>query len=141
MMSLIRELFLKDLWLKLFSLGLATLIYFTISFAIKNDLSPLSASFGMASEAHTFFTVPVTVISTASDVRQFRVEPEQVAVTVQGDVKSLANLQSSGIRALVDLTGIEAGADVHRRIEVSTPAGVTHVRVRPAEVRIIFPSK
>jgi len=38
------------------------------------------------------------------------------------------------------LTGIKA-AELRKRIEVSTPAGVTHVRVAPQEVEIIFPGK
>jgi hypothetical protein len=40
---------------------------------------------------------------------------------------------------LVDLTGIGAAHDLRKRIEVSAPAGVTHVRVYPEEVQIIFP--
>ncbi len=77
--------------------------------------------------------------SSAADVRAFKVAPETVAVTVQGDPKILAGLEGNDIRARVDLTGIESATDLRKRIEVSTPAGVTHVRVVPSEVRVIFP--
>ena len=50
---------------------------------------------------------------------------------MQGNAKTLQNLQSKDIRAMVDLTGIGAARDLRKRIEVSVPAGVTHVRVMP----------
>jgi YbbR domain-containing protein len=91
-------------------------------------------------EVRTFFNLPVVVMSSASDARNFKVSPSAVEVTVRGDAKTLANLQSKDIRAIVDLTGIEA-ARALKRIEVSTPAGVTHVRVVPEEVQVIVPQK
>jgi YbbR domain-containing protein len=60
-------------------------------------------------------------------------------VTVQGDAKAVENLQSKDIRPIVDLTGIEA-ANALKRIEVSTPAGVTHVRVVPEQVQVVVPA-
>ena len=84
--------------------------------------------------------LPVIILSSAEDVRSFHVSPSVVEVTVQGDAKTLATLQSKDIRVLVDLTGIGAAHDLRKRIEVSTPAGITHVRVEPEEVQVIFPS-
>jgi len=49
------------------------------------------------------------------------------------------NLQSKDIRPIVDLTGIEV-ANALKRIEVSTPAGVTHVRVVPEQVQVVVPA-
>jgi YbbR domain-containing protein len=139
MIPLLRNLFLKDLGLKLFSLLLAILIYCTISFvAIKNEV-PSLPSLAMATDVRTFYNLPVLVVSSAADVRRFKVLPETVAVTVQGDPKTLAALDSNDIRAQVDLTGIESATDMRKRIQVSTPAGVTHIGVVPAEARVIFP--
>jgi hypothetical protein len=42
---------------------------------------------------------------------------------------------------MVDLTGLESGTDVRRRIELSTPPGVKHVKVNPKEARVIFPAR
>ena len=42
---------------------------------------------------------------------------------------------------IVDLTGIAAGPYLKKRIEVSTPAGVTYVRADPEEVQVIIPPK
>jgi hypothetical protein len=140
MIAPLRDLVLKDLGLKLFSLAMAVLIYWTtISFvAIKNEASPLS-TLAMATDVRTFYKLPVLIVSSAADVRHFKVAPETVDVTVQGDSRILAGLESNEIRALVDLSGIESAGGMRKRIDVSTPAGVTHVRVVPSEVRVIFP--
>jgi hypothetical protein len=139
MIAPLRDLFLKDLGLKLFSLAMAVLIYCTISFVIKNEAPPLPA-LAMAIDVRTFYNVPVLIVSSAADARHFKVVPERVAVTVQGDPKILAGLESNEIRALVDLSGIESAAGMRKRIEVSTPAGVMNVRVLPSEVRVLFPN-
>ena len=81
----------------------------------------------------------MTVLASAEDVHNFKVSPSEVAVTVQGNPKTLQNLQSNDIRAIVDLTGVGAARDLRKRVEVSVPAGVTHLRVTPEEVQVIFP--
>ena len=140
MIALLRNLLVKDLTLKLFSLAIAILIYYTTSsfVDIRNELPPLP-SLGKAGTLHTFHDLPVLIVSAAADVRGFKVTPNTVDVTVQGDPKVLAGLESDQIRPLVDLTGLGSATDLRKRIEVSTPPGVTHVLVMPAEVRVIFP--
>jgi YbbR domain-containing protein len=139
-MRFLRNLIFEDFWLKLFSLVLAVLTWLTVSFTIRKETSPISALSFTVPE-RTLFNVPVVVMSSAEDVRSFRVVPNEVAVTVQGDAKILQSLQRKDIRALVDLTGLTAAGEVFKRIEISTPPGVTHVHVVPAEVRVLFPSK
>ena len=139
MIALLRNLLLKDLGLKLFSLAMALLMYWTISLvANKNEVGPLS-SLAMAVDVRTFYKLPVLILSSAADARRFKVVPETVDVTVQGDPRILAGLASSEIRVLVDLSGIESAAGMRKRVEVSTPAGVINARVVPSEVRVIFP--
>lgn len=139
MMSLLRNLMLQDLGLKSFSMALAILIWFVVSFAIQNKVTP-GQTFSLPIKERTFSKLPVTVVSSAEDVHDFRVSPKEVEVTVQGDSKSLEELESGQIHVIVNLTGIQAAAPLHKRIEVSVPAGVTHVRVDPQEVEVIFPS-
>jgi YbbR domain-containing protein len=80
-------------------------------------------------------------MSSAQDVRNFKVNPNTVEVTVQGDARRLKELSSKDIRVIVDLTGIEGTGGLRKRIEVSTPSGVTHKRVEPEEVEVRFPAK
>jgi YbbR-like protein len=136
MIAILKRLVLKDMWLKLFSLGVAILIWSTISIAIQKDVAPSSLIFGMGRD--TFYDVPVEVQISATDTRNFRVEPKTVKVTVEGDPELLSTVQSKDIRATVDLRGSTELGEVTKRIEVSTPAGLKGVTVVPPEVRIIF---
>ncbi len=139
MIALLRKLIVQDFWLKLFSLMLAVLIWVTVSFVIQRGASP-ATPLAVVAEMRTFLNLPVGIMSSAADVRNFKVAPQQVEVTVQGDAGVLQKLRSADIRVLVDLTGIEAAADLRKRVEVSTPAGIALVRVTPQEVNIIYPS-
>ena len=130
MITFLRHLVLEDFWLKLFSLALAVLIWLTVTFASQKEAG---------TDQRVFSNLPVTVLASAEDVHNFKVSPSEVAVTVQGDPKTLQNLQSKDIRAMVDLTGVAAARDLRKRIEVSVPAGVTFMRVAPEEVQVIFP--
>ncbi len=141
MIAFLQALILRDFWLKLFSFALAVLIWFIITIAIQNEVSPVASLTLGPLEQRTFASLPVMIMSSAEDVRSLRVNPKEVEVTVQGDLKTIRKLQPKDIRVLVDLTGIQAAHDLRKRIEVSTPAGVTHVRVDPEEVQVIFPSK
>jgi hypothetical protein len=141
MITFLREACSKDIGLKLFSLALAILIYSFVSiFAIKND-TPGPSAMPMVTERRTFYNLPVVIMSSAADVRRFKVTPEEVNITVQGDPKVLAQLQNSEIRALVDLTGIESAKDLRKRIDVSVPAGITQVSVRPTNEVSVLPPK
>lgn len=142
MIAFMRELVFKDIWLKLFSLGLAILVWFTLNSMAnqKEGLTPRSLPLQQM-EQRTFSNVPVAVVSSADDSRTFHINPKQVDVTVQGEPNVIKSLYNHDIRVLVDLTGIGAAHDLRKRIEVSTPAGVTRVRVEPEEVQVVFPSK
>ena len=130
MIAFLRNLLLEDFWLKLFSLALAALIWFTVTFVSQK---------GVRTDTRVFLSLPVTVLSAADDVRNFKVSPDEVEVTVQGEAETLQNLQSKDIRAMVDLTGVAAAHELRKRVEVSVPAGVTYLRVAPEEVQVIFP--
>jgi YbbR domain-containing protein len=129
--KLLRHLFLDDFWLKLFSLVLAVVVWLIVTFASQKEAG---------TTPRVFYNLPVTILSSAEDVRNFRVSPKEVVVTVEGDAKAVQNLRSRDIRALVDLTGVAAARDLRKRVEVSVPAGVTFISVAPEEVQVDFPA-
>jgi YbbR domain-containing protein len=131
MITLLRNLVLEDFWLKLFSLMLAVLLWLAVWFANRKDTG--------IDQRVLSKMVPVTLLASAEDVHGFRASPSEVAVTVQGDPKVLQSLQTNDLRAIVDLTGVAAARELSKRIEVSVPAGITPLRVMPAEVQVIFP--
>ncbi len=137
MMGFVRDLFVKDAMLKAFSLVLAIMIWLALS-TIQHDATPATGPMTYSGRL-TFFNVQVVVLSSASDVHDYKVEPKTVEVTVEGDSKILQRLESKDVRAMVDLTGYEGTGDTRKQIEVSTPPGVKYVRVTPDEVRIIHP--
>jgi YbbR domain-containing protein len=141
MINLLRNLLLRDFWLKLFSLALAVLIWLTVSFAIRKEVSPVTVLAATHTEERTYYNIPVKVMSSASDVRTFKVNPTEVRITVRGEPRLLEGLQPDDIRAVVDLTGIESARALSKRIEVTTPAGITFVQVFPDQVEVIVQPK
>ena len=140
MIIFLRDLFFHDFWLKLFSLALAVLIWLTVAFAIKKEGSPVVA-LTVPLQEMAFSNLPVVVMSSAQDVRSFKVSPDQVEVTVQGETKTLRGIQAKDIRVIVDLTDIEAAQALKKRMDVSMPPGISLVRVVPSEVQVVFPPR
>jgi len=130
MIKFLRHLFLDDFLLKLFSMLLAVVVWLIVTFASQKEVGTTPRS---------FYNLPVTIVSSSEDVHGFKVSPHEVVVTVQSDAKTLQNLQSKDIQAMVDLTGVATAQDIHKRVEVSVPAGVALIRVTPEEVLVIFP--
>ena len=126
----------KDFGWKLFSLFLALAIWLTVH---KIYEEPKTASGLVVGDTVTFGNLPVLVVSTASDVRDFRVAPASVAVKVSGPHEVMTDLQANQIHAMVDLTDIPSTRDLRRRVDISTPPGVTLVSVDPPKVGVIVP--
>ena len=143
MITWLRNLVAEDFWLKLFSFVLAVLTWFTVnSMANQKEGMPAIGSLSLVPpEQRVLQHLPVVILSSAEDVRSFRVSPKEADVTVQGTAAVLKELQTKDVRVSVDLTGIQAAKDLRKRIEVATPAGVSYVRIAPEEVQVIFPNK
>lgn len=134
----LRELATKDLGWKLFSLGLAIVIWFTVQEVRQEALSVSGQS--EAWQTRTYVSLPVRVVSATADVREFKVEPGTVQVTVAGRPEVMAALQERDIHITADLGNLHTDEDLSRPVEVSAPPGVTLIRVSPAEVDIVLPS-
>ena len=141
MITYLRGLILQDFWLKLFSLVLAILIWFTVSFALRRDISLASLAGRQSEKPLTFSNIPVLVQAAAADLREFKVNPTEVTVTVRGPQRIIEKMKPDQVRAVVDLTGIESARGLHKRIEVSTPPDVTIIEISPVEVDVIVPPR
>lgn len=133
----LRDWFIKDLGWKLFSIVLAVVIWLTVNRILVEPGSSTESAVG--DKQTTYDDLPVLVVSAASDVRDFRVMPPAVTVTVSGAPNVMAVLQANQIRAVVDLTGIESAKKLHRRVDISLPPGVKLVSVNPSNVEVIIP--
>ena len=140
MINIPRNLIFRDFWLKLFSLILALGVWKVVSEAVHSNVPPSSVTSAMKLDK-VFSDVKILVVSSAADVRNFKVHPEQVEVTFRGENQFLTNLSAADIRAIVDLTDIESAHGLSKRIEISIPVGLTLLKVSPAEVDVVVPPK
>ena len=133
MIIFVRNLVVKDFWLKLFSLALAILIWLTVQFSISKEVSPWSALIGRTAD-ETVLTVPVRV--PPAEARAVTVEPSQIEVTLRGDPKLLKSLRVEDVRAHVDLAGVEMADGLRRPVEMILPPGIAYTHLTPDEVEV-----
>jgi len=140
MILFIRNVFVRDFWLKFFSFILAVLIWEVVSLAINRDVAPNTVLNNHPLPERTYFGVPIKVVFAAQDVRNVRIDPTTVQISVRGEQKVLEALQPQDIRAEIDLTGIQ-GRAFRKRVDVTLPEGVVKVQVVPGDVEVILPQQ
>src|SRR6266540_7170854 len=117
-----RSFFTEHLWLKAFSLVLATLIWLTIRGNLEKETRQ---------ETKRLERQTVALLTDASERRAFVLDPEEVSVTVKGPKTLIDSL--SDVRAFVELAS-HSGNMGNYNVEVHAPAGVTVVLVSPRSV-------
>ena len=132
---MLRDLFIKDWGWKLFSLLLAASIWLTA----HNIIEPKNSAGIHIGSTLTYGNLPVFIVASAADVHLYHVMPDTVSVTVSGSPEVISILQANQIRATVDLTDIDSGKDLKRRVDVSVPSGVTLINVDPPRVGVLIP--
>lgn len=137
---IMRDFFTKDLGWKALSLVLATCIYLTLQ-TVRHSGNEALLALEAHSAARTFHDVPVLVVSSAADVREFKVSPARVQVTVNGRPELINLLEEKDVHVTVDLTGIESAINLKKRVDASTPPGVTLTQVNPPEVEVVIPPR
>lgn len=130
---MIRDLFIKEFWLKLFSLTVAILIWLTVTKAMQMEEATAAASRNEAGLRN--FIVPVAIISRSVDVHQYQASPAMVDITVHGEPGFLNGLEAGDFCATVELPPGETGRQ-SKRVRVAMPSGVFLKKVKPLEVEI-----
>jgi YbbR domain-containing protein len=90
---MIRDFFATNIWLKLISLSLAIALWL---FVILSGITEIIIS------------APVTYINIPSDLKVLD-SPKSVSVGIEGREKIIEKLKQNEIRAVIDLSGAEAG--------------------------------
>ena len=129
---MLREMILRSLGWKMLSLGLAVAIWLTVRAAIDQR---------GGARVRTFDDIPAQIVSSTTDVRAFRVDPEKVSVTVQGPAQMINLLTDHEIHAFVDVTSVDTSQNFNRQLRIATPPGVTLMRVEPADVTVVVPPR
>lgn len=125
MIIFVRNLVVKDFWLKLFAFALAVLIWLTVKFSIRGEGSFSSAIFGRGSD-EIVMVVPVHV--PAADPNAYIVQPSEVQVTLRGDPKLLKSLTDDDVQAQVDIPNAESAEGV-RQVQIILPQGIAYTRL------------
>ena len=124
----------NNFWLKLFSLVLATLIWFVISSNFPSAETRLEIG-AFRPTATKDFRRPVVVMMPANNVQPFRVDPGEVTVKVLGEESVLAKLREGDIEVYVNLLNVP-NPQGSFRVEVGAPREVTIQQVWPAHVYV-----
>lgn len=119
-----RDAILQNFWLKLFSLVLATMIWFAIS------------GTSLGTMTRKIERVPITVMKSAADLRAFRVEPSVVEITVSGPLAKVQALTPQQVEAFINLTDMSDTVGPTKKILVHLPADIVLLGVVPTEARI-----
>lgn len=128
-----REAILQNFWLKLFSLVLATMIWFAI-FGAQTNLRPERAVLGNVTRK--FERVPVTVMKSAADLRAFCVEPSTVEITVSGPLAKVQALTPGQLEVFISLTDVNDTVGLTKKILVHVPHDIALLNVSPSEASI-----
>jgi len=126
-----RKWIAEDFKWKIFSLILAVVVWL-----IVNRIRSGTVATGLLAVSNTFTNVPVQVVSANADVNNARVAPASISVTVSGAPGVIAVLQTNQLRAIVDLTGIDAAHDLKQPVNVMPPPFVTILKIAPPDVTI-----
>ena len=126
----LRSLILQNLWLKLFSIAMATVIWLAIHYSIHDELNMNQT---LRSE---YIRVPVSVKTALGDKRVFRITPDEVVVTAVGKDDALLRATRKDIRVNLDLTDFNATESTFRELTADAPPDIKVLAISPPSVEV-----
>ena len=124
----------NNFWLKVFSLVLATLIYFVINPKLITP-DPSLADNPLRQNATRSFQLPIVVVASAKTPQALQVDPTEVTVVITGDAAFVNNLDPQDIQVSVRLVNVR-NPQGSFRVEINAPREVTIQQVWPAHVYV-----
>jgi hypothetical protein len=116
---------LRNFWLKFFSVALAAVIWLTIHYGIRNELSINHLNINR-------IVVPVAVIVPPGDPRVFKLIPPEVVVFAIGDITALRR----DVRASVDLTYFHGRQNLSQEVRIDAPPEINVLETTPATIAV-----
>ena len=137
-----KDFILRNLWLKMASLVLATLIWLTVQANLEKETRMVQQTPSGADQLEKrdivqrqFEFVPVAVRCDGTNCPAFRAEPSTVSVTVSGDSQKIWKMEAKDILVFVETGTVPHSGDLCP-VQVSTGPNVTWLRVQPSLVRL-----
>jgi hypothetical protein len=129
-----RDLILNNFWWKLTALSLAIVVRLALH---PQDGQPLLPNSMRLDYTRYLVQHPVILSKPATDLREFKVTPETVDITLSGDAKVLKNLDVSEVRATVDIRDINPETNTVRiHVFVPPEGGIRLERMTPERVQV-----
>ncbi len=122
-----RDLILRNFWLKLFSITLATVIWLLIHYSIHDESNSLTPA---------YIKVPVTVRLASGDQRVFRITPDEVVVTAVGKDPALFQPTQKEVHVTLDLTTFTNLQPTTLRLRADGPRDVIVLQILPSAVEV-----
>jgi YbbR domain-containing protein len=131
----VQDLILRNFWLKLFSVALATVIWLSIHYGVENEstLNRLGVNHLLAQE---YIRVPVTVMTAPGDHRAFKIVPNEVFVIAMGEEAALRRAMNRNFKVTVDLTDFHSAQPTAMELQSEAPADVTVEEISPSMVTV-----
>ncbi len=122
-----RDLILRNFWLKLFSITLATVIWMLIHYSIHDESNSLTPA---------YIRVPITTKFAEGETRSFSFSPEEVVVTVVGRDPALFQPSQKEVRVVLDLTTFTNLQPTTLRLRAECPRDVIVLQMVPSVVEV-----
>jgi hypothetical protein len=131
----VRDFLLNNFWWKVTALLLAIVVW--LGFQPRDKHLNLFPDAYRPSYVRYILRHPVTIIKPATDMREFKVIPSEVDISLSGDEKILDALDGADIRASVDVVSL-SGKTNTLPISVTFPgsAEIKVDRVTPDRVQV-----
>lgn len=135
------EFFLKNFWLKMASLVLATLIWLTVQANLDKEMRGIYPLRNTTDElmghaiAQRRMDLPVTVLSDGVALPGYVTVPAKVSVTLSGEAQRVNGLDEQEVSAFVETAGTPNNHDLYPVI-VTPPTPLSYLRVQPQVVRL-----
>jgi YbbR domain-containing protein len=129
----LRDFILNNLWYKVLSLVLATLIWFVIT--SNQPMESKSPGLPPLGSKPRHFHRPIMVLTSATNLWPLEVQPNEVEVKVRGEPAALEKLSAEDIQVYVKLTDMPDPAGSFA-VEVQLPQQFFLQQVSPAQVLI-----
>ena len=134
-----RDFLLRNFWLKLTSLVLATLIWLTVQATLDRETRAAyqtedsADALGGLTITERYFELPVQVGAngTNEDLTVWVTSPQLIHVTVSGERNKIRDLSEGNLQAFIDLAGRPAVQSSVYPVQVLTPPTVHCIRIVP----------
>lgn len=129
-----RQVILHNFWLKVISLGLASLIWIGVNYQIKNDYG-VNQPRGSRPVFKRSLKVRVAAI-TSGDGHAYKVSPREVTVVLLGEEGLLSKISPTNFMVYADLTDFTAHKSTLAEVKSHAPPDVLVGDIQPAFVTV-----